>query len=647
MNRNTKIQIKESLLDYLKKTIPDFQKKGKMFNCPFRDNHEKDDELSANIFPENSNKIKCFDPKCNRKGDIFDVCRYLEFDDNPDISDDDIASYLVKDMNITTDDYVDDLFKRFESYNWNMVPVAKGDKASNIEKEWQLKNHKDKCEWFDWIESKLNIGVQTGKKSGIIIVDIDAMPKKLKDKVYSGKADKEEKEYAIKVRDENIQKVYNALKISDKDTLTQYTFGGVHLIFKYDEDIPKCNLEIEDVHIDFQTDGGQCVVEPSIVKKQKRQFNNNDIIALPENIKTLILEQKGKKKEEVVENINFDDSELSFENLNGNCNNTFMQLGGVLRKSMTPKQTQTALTMFNKLLDTPMPAKDIKNMCTQLEKHYVNDNEALKNNVYEFLKRHDEASVRDLKDCLDSTLKDVKEVLADLIQEEKIYKQRSMYRPINKAEWKTEFVEESKVLPYTVPFFNTVATFRRGDMICLGAKTGIGKTSISMNIIKKFLKNRNLPEGGIRYISSENGSRFASTAMSLGLKEGEFYFTHNYYPEKIEFEDNAITIVDWLLPEFFNETSNLYKLFARQLDKHGGLAIIMSQLKDNGDFYAEGMIKMFASLAVKYFYGTSNGTVDNENTYFQTEKIREGKTAQQYLKIKTKYNFETKLLELA
>jgi hypothetical protein len=182
-------------------------------------------------------------------------------------------------------------------------------------------------------------------------------------------------------------------------------------------------------------------------------------------------------------------------------------------------------------------------------------------------------------------------------------------------------------------------------MLCIGAKTGIGKSYISLNIIRKLLENKVQPKGGIRYLSSEPGNRFAKIAMELKLKEGDFYFCNHYQPEKIELEDEAVTIIDWLLPEDFSQTANLYKIFARQLDKHGGICYIFSQLKEDGSFYAEQMVKFFASFAAKYFYTEKNGIKDNQNTYFNTEKIRESKTMQQYLTIPTYFD-DKKFLEL-
>jgi len=238
--------------------------------------------------------------------------------------------------------------------------------------------------------------------------------------------------------------------------------------------------------------------------------------------------------------------------------------------------------------------------------------------------------------------KDIMECLAQLMLDNKAYKQRTLYKFVQKPDWKTEFLQESKVLEYSVPYFNDVATFRRGDMICLGAGTGIGKGHISMNII-----NKNVEQGQKHfYVSSEPGNRFSTIAMNLGLKEGDFNFINHYHPEQLELEDDAITIYDWILPEEFSSTANLYKIFAQQLDRHAGLLYIFSQLNDSGEFYASSMVRFFSSFAVKYFYTKVNGVTDNVNTYFKTNKIREAKGNVQEVTIPTKFNPDTKELEL-
>jgi len=632
-----KNKVQDYLMDYLQKIIPNFKTNKKLFTCPVCK------EVSANIFPPDSGKIHCFTPNCGKVGTIIDVCRMLEFDNCEDIPVKDIEKHLIKMFDIKTIEHTYEIFDEYIKWGWDLVPVEKNRKESWIENDWQLKSHKDKTEWIEWAKS-INMGVKTGKMSNVLGIDFDFVESVLKKKIYTGKGSIQDIELANKQHSDGLELVKLEMPYLDWTTVQQSTFGGVHLFYIYDEEVPKTAFNFKGIHIDIESEGGQIVVEPSIVGGQKRTISGKGVKPLPKELKDLIINNCGKNKnEEKIEYV-AEDTELTFANLNGDRNRTFMGLYGELRKIMTVKKAFIVLQKFNGLLDKKVPVKELKAMANQAEKHTKCDLDSLYDEIKEHFARHNEASTQDLKACIDAEPKDVKEVLARLIDDDKIYKQRSMYKNIEKADWKTEFIKESKILDFPVPYFDKYATFRRGDMVCVGAETGVGKSYISLNIIRQLVEWGIKPKGGIRYLSSEPGNRFAKIAIEMGLKEGDFYFFNHYNPEQIELEDDAVTIIDWLLPEDFSQTANLYKIFSKQLDKHGGLCFIFSQLREDKNFYASQMVKMYASVACKYFYSELNGIKDNVNTYFQTEKIRESKSNQQYLKIATK--FENKKLEL-
>lgn len=643
MTKNNKI--KAFILDYLKNKVPNFETKGRMFTC------HKCKDVTANIFPKNSHSVHCFTPDCGKQGDIYDICRYLEFDDNADVDDKDIENHLIKMFDIKTDSYVDVLLEKYANLGWDLVPVSKDTgkdssfgKASWIEKEWEKISHKDIREWQDWLNSGLNMGVKGGTLSDIIIIDFDLVPSVLKKKIYSGKASEAEIEEAKQIKADKL-KMLKTWEFLDFGTIQQDTFGGIHLFYKNDTDIKKCAFDYKGVHIDIQSDGGQAVVEPSIVGGMQRTIIGNEVKPVSPELKEWVLSCRPKDKKEEKDLKTGDDLEEGIiKGLEGCCNSTIVRVGGKYRKFLNQKDTEKVLNIINDdLLDRPMKPKDIKSLCRQINKYITLDEDVLYKKVHDFLIKHEEATTRDLKECLGAEPKDLKEVLARLIKDNKVYKHRSMYKAINKVEWKTKFIEESKLLDYETPYFGKYATFRRGDMICIGAEPGVGKSYISLNIIRKLVVAGAKPVGGIRYLSSEPGNRFAKIAMEMGLKEEEFFFFNHYEPEKIELEDEAVTIVDWLLPEDFSQTANLYRTFAKQLDKHGGLLFIFSQLRPDKRFYAEQMVKFFASFAVKYFYTEKNGVSDNKNTCFKTEKIRESKTNQQYITIPTYFGDDKKL----
>jgi len=637
LSRIERTQIQSYLKDFLKKRIANFKIGKKIFTCP------RCGEQSCNIFPEGSNKVFCFG-KCKKLGDIIDLSRLIDWEGNSDVSDEEIAKELKKEFKIQTNDETEKLLAFYASLNWDLVPVSKNSKASDIEKEWQKKSHKDLNEWRQWVSSGLNIGIKTGQMSNTVGVDFDLVDSKLKKKIYEGKGTEKDFEEAKTQHEDGLKLIKEKLSFLDFETLTQITFGGIHLFFSYDTEINNQAFDFEGIHVDIKSTNGQIVIAPSVVGSQTRKIIGEEIKPISKELKEWILSQN--KKEEITPLNNEESDLVSYDEeritgLNGNCNNTFVKVGGILRTFLSAKEVEKALTIINQeMLEDPMDRKSILSMCEQLKKYDKIDESALFKKIWNYFLKHEEASPRDLKECLEAKPNEIKEILSHLVKENKLYKQRNLYKLIAKADWKTAFVEESKILQYQVPYLNDYAVCRRGDMICVGSKSGWGKSHLAMNIIKKFSENRIQPEGGIRYLSSEPGNRFATIAMKLGLKEGDFYFCNHYAPEKIELEDNAVTIIDWLLPNDFSQTANLYKIFAQQLDKHGGLCFIFSQLKDDGKFYAEEMVKFFASVACKYLHTVKDKQVDNKNTYIQTEKIREAKCGKQFLTIPTRFTDE-------
>lgn len=610
----TKKQIKDYVIDYLKTRIPEFVQsnhKG-LFTCP------KCKQLSANIYPPKSGIVHCFTPECGKQGDIFDICRTIDFN-GQDIPDEDLADLLIQELGIKTDKEVQQWLEKYQKWGWSLVPVEANSKRANVEKDWQNKIHKSITEWQEWLGANLNVGLLNGKNSNVTLIDIDTkeIPEELKNFVG--------------------------------ETLTQTTNKGYHLVYFYEPDLPSCDLRDTPykLPIEVRGDGGfQTVIYPSVVEDKERKWNNKEPIKMPEELKKWLLEKIVVKEEAkqilTAPTISLDD--LKIKGLDGKCNSSFVKLGGLLRKQLNISQTEYALNLLNDLLlDNPMSKKDISGMMKELKKYSSADYSVLTKQILEYLTKHNECSVRDLQDVLKAEKKDIMECIAQLILDNKIYKQRTLYKAILKPDWKTEFLAESQIVDFNVPYFSDIATFRRGDMICLGAGTGVGKGHICMNIIKKYV------EQGIKpfYVSSEPGNRFATIAMRLGLREGDFNFCNHYHPEKLELEDDAVTFYDWILPEEFSGTANLYKLFAHQLDKHKGILYVLSQLNDTtGDFYASPMVRFFSSMAVKYYYTKVNNITDNTNTYFKTSKIRESKNGIQEITIPMKYNPDTKVLEL-
>jgi len=219
----TKKQIKGYVLDYLKLRNPDFVQSSKrgLFTCP------KCKQISANIFPPNSGIVHCFTPGCGKIGDVFDLCRMIDFD-NQNIPDEELSDLLIQELNIKTDKEIQKWLANYQTWGWSLVPVEANTKRANVEKDWQKKEHKLLQEWQEWIGAGLNIGLNGGKISNATLIDIDTteIPEDLKK--YIG------------------------------ETLTSNTNKGHHLVYLYEADLPSIDLRDTPckLPIEIRNDGG-------------------------------------------------------------------------------------------------------------------------------------------------------------------------------------------------------------------------------------------------------------------------------------------------------------------------------------------------------------------------------------------------------
>jgi hypothetical protein len=614
MDLSTRKQIKSYLLDYLKLRIPNFVQSSKrgLFTCP------KCKQISANIYPEGSGNIHCFTPECGKGGDIFDVCRAIDFGGQADLKDEDIADLLIQELGIKTSSEIKEWLNKYQKFGWSLVPVEKNSKKANIESGWQSKIHTNLDEWNDWLESGINVGLNCGKISNVTIIDIDT--KKIP---------------------EDLQKFVG-------ETLTQDSPNGWHLVYFYEPDLPSTNLRTTpcNLPVEVRSDGNQTVIFPSVVDGKERHWNQKEPIKMPDELKSWLLERivnKDESKEILISPTETLLSDLKIKGLDGKCNTSILKVAGLFRKQLNLQQTEFVISIINDiLLDEPMPKKDVRNMMKEIQKYSSADVNVLQKQVTDYLNRHDEASARDLVEVLKMERRDIQEVLAVLIQENKVYKQRNLYKIIKDIEWKSTFIDDIKTLPYKIPYFQDYCVCREGDQLIIGGNPGTGKTHLAMNFIKKFVEQGITPY----YYGTESKSRYLKVGMELGLKEGDYWYASGYEPSKIELKDNSVTVLDWLDIDDFATTGQVYKLLQKQLDKHNGLLIIFSQLNSNDAFYAENQLKFYGALVAKYLFTRVGSVVDTQNTFFKVEKIRESKSGQQYLTIPTKFNPDTKTVEL-
>ena len=931
-----------------------------------------------------------FDCKsCNFVGNIVDLVRKTE-DEFKGAKDLEIYTYIAKEigLNITTDEEVELLLNLYNRFGFDMVKIVRESKAPS-EDDWVNKEHKDIDEWRTWLDDGLNIGVKCGIHSGIIIFDLDTKA----DEVLIGGV-----KHDLKI----LKKI-----LFDSATLVQETQNGWHFFYKYDERFAGTqNLRKYGLEAEVRSTGGQVVLFPSIVFDEKtkamglnRKFLNVDnesivsvdIKTIPDAlVEYLKIKSNGKflqsgsslttQKEFSLENMGNLTELLNggdFASIGqGNRNHTLMSMGGMLRKNLNVQETENVLGIINTYFCHPsLDKREFANIMRTLNKYSFFDKNVVAQKVLEYLKMVNDATERDIREALNYKKVELDDVLSRLVRDGYLYKKNRMYFIVKKADWKDCFGKEGEKIDFTMPYFEDVATFRKGDMLLVGAKTGKGKchkkgtgiimsdgnikkveeivpsdkimgvdskprkvlkigtgremmykinpckgesfevnenhilsvkhsltgeiTNISVkdclkknktwfkfnklyrvpvefktkkqllepyflglrlgdgdsrdsritnidkpiiNYIKGYAKklkslgvkyicykysgrtpshkitkgrqnktkftiknelrklnlitNKHIPfnyktgdrqqrlqllagiidsDGHVSqtaknveicsvrkglakdyqylagslgflsyikekiinskvyykvmilgdltviptklkrkqvkdkpifnpnklltrfsieqtkndkfygfeldgdhlymidgfivnhnthlamniikqlvsqnikpyYISLESGSRFVKIANDLKLKDKDFFFDTIFSPEEVELEDNAVTIIDWLLPKDYAQVDKLYNYFAEQLTKKGGILIIFAQLKMDGKFFAENMISLFPALVAKFEYiKDSNGQEDRTKSNLTVEKAREGKTPNSFTVIPCEYDFHSKELKI-
>ena len=624
---STKKLIESYLIKYLKIKKPALKISEKnMFECPFSHEHsDKSTKPSCRYYTKYGPQIKCFHNDHNKYWTIFDVARKLE-KGMEKFSDEDIAEYLIQLLDIQTNEESNQLLAKYSEAGFGLIALAPNSKDPVAGQSWLKNTSHDLNQWKDWVERGLGLGLRLGRESNVCAIDIDS-------------------EKTLK----------QMLDLMGK-TLTQSTKRGFHYLYEYEswmDDIKHINFRNKGYDMELRVNNAYVVVAPTIVDNTKRKWNEEKIVKMPDNLKELILSLIDKPKEENTECEKQEVTKLSgdLKGLDGRCNDTFVQLGGILRKKLPVKQTEFALMQFNKLLDSPMPYKDIKSMMWQIGRYTNYDKKELAEQVFNHLNLVEQSTSRDLQASLGYEKKDIEEVLKWLIDEGKVIKKNHIYKPTNVVEWDEDFMKISQPLPFKVPYFDDYARFSNGSMIIIGAKSGQGKTHCACNFLERFVKSGINPY----LICTESDSKFGIISATRGLKVGDYRFKVMSDPTTVELEDNAVTVIDWLkAPESdYSKMESVYERLSQQLIKHRGLLIVFAQLKDESkQFYAQDMTKFYASFVAKYLWTpikNASGEIydwDSENTYFHTEKMRDSKSNKQYVDIPMFFDMRTKELRL-
>lgn len=614
-------KILSQVLPFLKLTLKDYieKKRGRklFFTCPKCKYVRENGVPTGNFVNRNNTIMACF--HCGFRGTILDIVKLNK--DKGDWDKYQIFSYVAEKLGVdySTPKKLDDVINFYEKSGWDLVPVAKEGK-NPIEKAWTSKVHKSKAEWKHWLEAKINIGCKTGECSGVTVLDFDSeIPKELE-------------EYR-------------------KEALIQKSTRGEHWFFVYESIFP--NVKVVDINCDILNTGKQVVIFPSVTDTFKKEFVSDlRINKMPEELKKYLLAKIGKEepKEKDKKTTHIKEPNLIKFDLvkikDGSRHDFLIHFGGILKKKLNTEQTAHVLGIMNyHFCEPPLSQSDLRKLVGSLESYIGKDLKELDNKILEYLR--DVGGAQKYEIALGVSGSDRGEIkkridkrLFYLINEGLIVRKGRDFLATKKVDWRDDLMDMVKPLNFKVPYFDDIAKFKSGDIILIGGLRKQGKTHLAVNIVKRLVDQGVIPY----HVNLEPGSRFANIALEVGLKEGDFKHVFCAEPVTIDFERDAVTIIDWLLPHNYAEVDKLFQKFSEQMYKKGGLLIVFMQLKKNGDWFSENMVNAFPSLSTRYFYDKKGGGFEGQYGYFLVDFIREAKDRIKSTKIPCKFLWDEKLL---
>lgn len=612
----------EQLFSYLEKKINNFVKTRKaktgelLFSCPNLHNHKfKSKSPTATFTP--SGNISCL--ICGWKGTMFDAIRILE-EDKKNKTDAEITNYLIEELHL--DMYAE--LNTYLTYEWSLVPLLKNTRDA-FEKDWRNKEYKDKIRWIKWLNNELNIGLNC-ELNKLIAIDVDCK--------------KSPRDEIARINREEIIKL-----LEKSNTLKANTpSGGNHYVFKWDEDLRHQEVNLGGTQIDTRTEG-QIAIAPSIRDGIPYKWVNLGIKIqeIPKELKTKLLELIKSKNNNSIEVPEKQKStelpKLKNNNLEGCCNDTFISLGGMLIKQLSPEQTEFVLNVMNRhLLESPMPSSAIKGMLGSLSDYKGNDEETHEKAIYDYLREmQSDITPRDIIDNTKLSRATVDKYLSKFVKEGKAVRMgRGRYQYKEKIEWSDSAPELVLEYKYKIPFFNDVAIFQDKDVILIGAKTNDGKTTVALNMLKEMIEQEVKPF----YIYSEAGSRFQKTSQLLGIT-GKYYHTYHENPLAIELEYNAFSIIDWLHLEHKENTDTVLKHLNDELQRKGGILVIFTQLKTTSEWFAPNLIDHYPTFATRLIQDNDSKTM----SHFDISKIKEPRGNFTSFVLPCEYNHETRVFK--
>lgn len=603
--------IKTHLKSYLEKNTEQKIKDKQLCMCPFKCSNKPTASFLHHV-------LTCHN--CNFSGDIFSLVKKQKGFDKEE----DVAEYLIHFLKIEIEDNVDELLSFYQKMGWALIPLASGLKVPPEGFAWRDKVYKNPVVWKEWIDRGWGVAVVLGKDSNVVLVEFDD--------------------------NETYKKFENKMVV----TLHQSTKRGTgHFYYKYNSMFVKTLNQVlkkDKLNLELRTEGAYAVIAPTPTDGEVRKWNSEPIVEMGNELKTFFQSYYDKNVEELNPDQEIqkaiDTEKIGVVDLSNRRNDTFISLGGILRKKLNKDQTEYALSIIsNNLIDKPVPKHELKAIMGQINKYSTYDKKELAKIVLDRLEIVGTGSAFTLAKSLSYEQKDVEEVLNYLEKEQKVISVKGeRFRRLEQAEWGQGYDNLSVPLDYEVPFFSKYATLDQGSMIIIGGKTGKGKTHLVGNIIKKFADKKEIDS--IDLISTEADSKIGKVLQTLKIPHHFIYQPKKFYkhPTEIELRDNKVTIIDWIRPKDgdYAGTDSTFEHFENQLKRHKGLLIALVQIRpSNGDFFAKDLMEFYGAYVCKFYHPNPS---DLLHPIIESTKIRDSKTGYDKITIALEFNRETKVL---
>ena len=466
----------------------------------------------------------------------------------------------------------------YEKMNFSIIPIKK-DKTPYIKWESYQKEKPTIEEINEWWGSKwpdANIGIVTGKLSGITVIDID-----------SEKGNQAIEQY---LPDNLVTPITKSPK-------------GKHLYFEYKEGISNATRFLDDC--DIRSEGGYIIAPPSSNGKGKMyqwllQPFKNDISALPEELSNIIINSlyigghKNIKLQEATK------ATTGYKILEGQRDDELFHIGYALAKGfMQEEEVQYYLELMGLYCCDPPFEKDevkakIKSITKRLDKMDRNISFLVREWVlatggyFSATSGHNELhlATRNEKRAANAEFQRMcKEGLIERYGEKK-----GMYRVVSQVVKFEDFKSaDDTPLDIRLPFgFEKYVDLFPGDLITFQGVRNVGKTAIGLELTRL-----NMKRWPVYYFSREIKKHGLKKRLkkheSISLEDWNFKFASEFNSFIDILQPDAVNIIDYLEVkegEYFKFPSILADI--HQHLKGNAIAIVMLQKRTGKDTGAGG-----------------------------------------------------------